>query len=123
MNDKLKETIQNFLVDYDNTVNDFMSTADYDLWLDTAINLLQQCVVDKTKTKTEYPRTKDKNKEKYEIESGLYVSITNFNKQKYDDIFILSFYDTDDDDGYANYITRDKLKNLALFILDYLERN
>jgi hypothetical protein len=46
MNDKLRETVQNFLVDYDNTVDDFMSRADYDFWMDTAINLLQQCVVD-----------------------------------------------------------------------------
>lgn len=46
MTNELKETIQNFLVDYDNTVDDFMSRADYDFWMDTAINLLQQCIVD-----------------------------------------------------------------------------
>ena len=46
MNDKLREKVQNFLVDYDNTVDDFMSRADCDFWMDTAINLLQQCVVD-----------------------------------------------------------------------------
>lgn len=45
MNDKLREKVQNFLVDYDNTVDDFMSRADYDLWMETAITLLQQCVV------------------------------------------------------------------------------
>lgn len=51
MNDKLRETVQNFLVDYDNTAHDFMSRADYDLWMETAINLLQQCVVDDYKKK------------------------------------------------------------------------
>lgn len=46
MSPQLRKTIQNFLVDYDNTVDDFTSLADYDLWLETAINLLQQAVVD-----------------------------------------------------------------------------
>jgi hypothetical protein len=44
MNNELKETIKNFLVDYDNTVNDFQSMADYDLWMTTAIDLLEQVV-------------------------------------------------------------------------------
>lgn len=47
MNDKLRETVQNFLVDWDNTsMDEGFGLADYDLWMDTAINLLQQCVVD-----------------------------------------------------------------------------
>lgn len=46
MSPELRKTVQDFLVDYDNTVNDFNSMADYDLWLATAINLLQQAVVD-----------------------------------------------------------------------------
>jgi len=45
MNDNLRKTIQNFLVDHDNTSNNF-NLADYMLWLDTAIELLQKCVVD-----------------------------------------------------------------------------
>ena len=45
MNPELRETIQNFLVDHDNTASDF-NLADYMLWLDTAIELLQKCVVD-----------------------------------------------------------------------------
>jgi len=44
MTNELKETIQNFLVDYDNTVNDFAGMADYDLWMTTAINLLEQTI-------------------------------------------------------------------------------
>lgn len=44
---KLKANIENFLVDYDNTVNDFTSMADYDLWLTTAINLLEQVIKEK----------------------------------------------------------------------------
>lgn len=44
MTNELKETIKNFLVDYDNTVNDFTSMADYDLWMETAISLLEQVV-------------------------------------------------------------------------------
>lgn len=45
MTNELKETIKNFLVDYDNTINDdFMSMADYDLWMTTAINLLEQTI-------------------------------------------------------------------------------
>lgn len=45
MTNELKETIKNFLVDYDNTINDdFMSMADYDLWMTTAVSLLEQVV-------------------------------------------------------------------------------
>lgn len=44
MTNELKETIKNFLIDYDNTVNDFTSMADYDLWMETAISLLEQVV-------------------------------------------------------------------------------
>jgi hypothetical protein len=46
MSPQLRKTVQDFLVDYDHTVSDPQSIADYDLWLETAINLLQQCVVD-----------------------------------------------------------------------------
>ena len=47
MTNELKETIKNFLVDWDNTsMDDTFGLADYDLWMETAINLLQQCVVD-----------------------------------------------------------------------------
>lgn len=46
MSPSLRKTIQNFLVDYDHTASDFQSIADYDLWLETAINLLQRTVVD-----------------------------------------------------------------------------
>ena len=46
MNDTLRTTVQNFLVDYDNTANDLTSIADYNLWLETAVELLQKCVVD-----------------------------------------------------------------------------
>jgi len=41
MNDKLQSNIRNFIVDYDNTVSDF-NMADYDLWLETAVNLLKE---------------------------------------------------------------------------------
>ena len=41
MSDKLQSNIRNFIVDYDNTVSDF-NMADYDLWLETAVNLLQE---------------------------------------------------------------------------------
>lgn len=44
MNNELKNTIQNFLIDYDNTVNDLTSIADYNLWLGTAIDLLEQTI-------------------------------------------------------------------------------
>jgi hypothetical protein len=41
MSDKLQSNIKNFIVDYDNTENDFNIT-DYDLWLETAVNLLRE---------------------------------------------------------------------------------
>jgi hypothetical protein len=46
MNDKLKSNIRNFIVDYDNTVSDF-NMADYDLWLETAVNLLREVLENK----------------------------------------------------------------------------
>jgi len=46
MNDKLKSNIRNFIVDYDNTVSDF-NMADYDLWLETAVNLLKEVLENK----------------------------------------------------------------------------
>lgn len=46
MSPSLRKTIQNFLVDYDHTSSDLQTIADYDLWLETAINLLQRTVVD-----------------------------------------------------------------------------
>lgn len=54
MSPQLRKTVQDFLVDYDNTVNDFTSLADYDLWLETAVNLLQQSVVDDYKIPEDY---------------------------------------------------------------------
>lgn len=54
MSPQLRETIQNFLVDYDNTVDDFTSLADYDLWLETAVNLLQQSIVEDYKIPEDY---------------------------------------------------------------------
>lgn len=45
MTEQLKETIQNFLVDFDNTYDDdSFGLADYSLWLDTAVDLLQQVI-------------------------------------------------------------------------------
>jgi hypothetical protein len=45
MTNELKETIKNFLVDFDHTFNeDSFGLADYSLWLDTAINLLEQTI-------------------------------------------------------------------------------
>jgi hypothetical protein len=46
MSDKLQSNIRNFIVDYDNTVSDF-NMADYDLWLETAVNLLQEVLENK----------------------------------------------------------------------------
>ena len=46
MNDKLKSNINNFIVDYDNTESDF-NMADYDLWLETAVNLLREVLENK----------------------------------------------------------------------------
>jgi hypothetical protein len=46
MTNELKDRIRNFIVDYDNTVSDF-NMADYDLWLETAVNLLQEVLDNK----------------------------------------------------------------------------
>ena len=46
MSDKLQSNIRNFIVDYDNTVSDF-NMADYDLWLETAVNLLKEVLKNK----------------------------------------------------------------------------
>ena len=46
MNDKLKSNIKKFIVDYDNSVSDF-NMADYDLWLETAVNLLKEVLENK----------------------------------------------------------------------------
>ena len=46
MTNELKESIRNFIVDYDNTVSDF-NMADYDLWLETAVNLLKEVLENK----------------------------------------------------------------------------
>lgn len=66
-------------------------------------------------------KTKE-NQELHEIDEYLYVSITNNCSSTNSDIFILNFSDIDGE-GYANYVTSSKLKNLALFILNYLERH
>lgn len=43
MNNELKTTIKNFLVDWDNTsMDDTFGLADYDLWMTTAVNLLEE---------------------------------------------------------------------------------
>ena len=45
MNNELKTTIKNFLVDWDNTsMDEDFGLADYDLWMTTAINLLEQAI-------------------------------------------------------------------------------
>ena len=45
MNNELKTTIKNFLVDWDNTsMDECFGLADYDLWMTTAINLLEQTI-------------------------------------------------------------------------------
>lgn len=47
MDNKLRETIQNFLVDWDNTsMDEGFGLADYDLWMETAVNLLEQSLND-----------------------------------------------------------------------------
>ena len=43
MTDELKTTIKNFLVDWDHTsMDEDFGLADYDLWMTTAISLLEQ---------------------------------------------------------------------------------
>ncbi len=45
MTNELKDNIRNFLVDFDNIYNDeSFGLADYSLWLDTAISLLEQTI-------------------------------------------------------------------------------
>lgn len=45
MNNELKTTIKNFLVDWDHTsMDEDFGLADYDLWMTTAINLLEQTI-------------------------------------------------------------------------------
>ena len=46
MNDKLKSNIKKFIVDHDNSESDF-NMADYDLWLETAVNLLREVLTNK----------------------------------------------------------------------------
>lgn len=46
MNDKLKNNIKKFIIDYDNSESDF-NMADYDLWLETAVNLLREVLENK----------------------------------------------------------------------------
>lgn len=48
MTNELKETIKNFLVGWDNTsMDEGFGLADYDLWMETAISLLEQVVENK----------------------------------------------------------------------------
>ena len=45
MTNELKDRIKNFIVSWNNTVDDeFMTMADYDLFLETAINLLEETI-------------------------------------------------------------------------------
>jgi hypothetical protein len=47
MTDELKNRIRNFIVSWDNTIDDeFMGLADYDLFLETAIELLEESIKD-----------------------------------------------------------------------------
>ena len=47
MTDELKNRIRDFIVSWDNTINDeFMGLADYDLFLETAISLLEESIKD-----------------------------------------------------------------------------
>jgi hypothetical protein len=47
MTDDLRNRIKDFIVSWDNTVNDFASMADYDLFLETAIDLLEETIEEK----------------------------------------------------------------------------
>lgn len=48
MTNELKDRIRNFIVSWDNTINDpNMGLADYDLFLETAIDLLEETIADK----------------------------------------------------------------------------
>lgn len=45
MTNELKTTIKNFLLDWDNTsMDEGFGLADYDLWMETAISLLEQTI-------------------------------------------------------------------------------
>jgi len=45
---ELKDRIKNFIVSWDNTIDDeFMGLADYDLFLETAISLLEETIGEK----------------------------------------------------------------------------
>jgi len=45
MTDELKNRIRDFIVSWDNTINDeFIGLADYDLFLETAIKLLEESI-------------------------------------------------------------------------------
>jgi hypothetical protein len=47
MTNELKNRIRDFIVGWDQTVNDFTSMADYDLFLETAILLLEETIGEK----------------------------------------------------------------------------
>jgi hypothetical protein len=45
MTNELKDRIENFIVSWENTIDDeTMGLADYDLFLETAINLLKETI-------------------------------------------------------------------------------
>jgi hypothetical protein len=45
MTNELKDRIRNFIVSWDNTINDeTMGLADYDLFLETAISMLEETI-------------------------------------------------------------------------------
>jgi len=48
MTSELKDKIRNFIVSWDNTIDDeSMGLADYDLFLETAIDLLEETIGEK----------------------------------------------------------------------------
>ena len=48
MTSELKDRIRNFIVSWDNTINDeSMGLADYNLFLETAISLLEETIEEK----------------------------------------------------------------------------
>jgi len=48
MTEELKNRIRDFIVSWDNTINDeSMGLADYDLFLETAIGLLEETIEEK----------------------------------------------------------------------------
>ena len=48
MTNELKDRIKNFIVSWNNTIDDdFMGLADYDLFLETAIDLLEETIGEK----------------------------------------------------------------------------